>query len=225
MTRLLPSLTIYRKSSATPCSPSGIQWIPNVLRPPYTDSSSISNVYHHSSVIQATTSGTKIARRLSLSSIPDRPIPVLAIDRSPAQSLDHPRVNDCYARHDATATTGGDDDDDDDVNDREVGGGLARGNARVTVDDESSRSDEEILGGRQAGWRGRMRGRERRSGRSRGEEGTTASASVLRRGRGPVPLLPLLVPARPVREGAMTLKILFGKHLEIWSSNFYTESM
>jgi len=95
MTRLLPSLTIYHKSSATPCSPSGIQWIPNVLRSPYTDSSSISNVHYHSSVIQATTPGTKIARRLSLSSILDRPIPVLAIDRSPAH-LDHPRVNDCY---------------------------------------------------------------------------------------------------------------------------------
>jgi hypothetical protein len=39
------------------------------------------------------------------------------------------------------------------VDDREVGGGLARGDARLTVDDESSRS-EEILGGRQAGWRG-----------------------------------------------------------------------
>lgn len=48
-------------------------------------------------------------------------------------------------------TTGG---DYDDVDDREVGGGLARGNARVTVDDESSCSDEEILGGRQTGWGG-----------------------------------------------------------------------
>jgi len=164
------------------------------------------------------------------------------------------------------------------VDDREVGGGLARGNARVTVDDESSRSDEEILGGRQAGWRGgggwdarvangeretergrergRMRGRERRSGRSRGEEGTTASASVLRRGRGPgdervvpdyrardgasagsdaadtswrllpsLPLLPflsLLVPARPVREGAMTLKILSGKYAWKFGAPIFT---
>lgn len=53
-------------------------------------------------------------------------------------------------------TCGGDDDDgdddDDDVDDREVGGELARDDTRVTVDDESSRSDEEILGGRQAGW-------------------------------------------------------------------------
>jgi len=73
------------------------------------------------------------------------------------------------------------------------------------------------------------------SERSRGEEGTTASASVLRRGRGPDDerVVPdyrardgasagpdavdtgwrLLVSARPVpiREGATTLKILSGK--------------
>lgn len=116
-------------------------------------------------------------------------------------------------------TGGGDDDDgdddDDDVDDREVGGELARDDTRVTVDDESSRSDEEILGGRQAGWlaaggtRGGSPGGERETedegegereidreserGRaavgaddlSREEEGTSASASVLRRGRGP----------------------------------------
>ncbi|TGZ52576.1 Uncharacterized protein DBV15_11636 [Temnothorax longispinosus] len=135
MTRLLPSLTNYRESSSA-CSPSAI---PDVLGPPCTDS--------------------------LLRSAACTTTPVSSKQQPPGSRLNpHTAQRDTIARtllvlldpgtdrHDATATTGGDDDDDD-VDDREVGGGLARGNARVTVDDESSRSDEEILGGRQAGWR------------------------------------------------------------------------
>lgn len=46
------------------------------------------------------------------------------------------------------------DGDNNDVDDREVDGKLARGATRVTVDGESSHSDEVILGGSQADYDG-----------------------------------------------------------------------